>query len=281
MKFPRSHEALQRAGVDFLQKCLNYDASRRPSATTLLTHELVHKHGVVYRGAVAAAAQPPPTPPGVSADAAVVQPASAAETAQAVHAAPADASKSQRRDLAQAESQADKPEAAIAEDSRKCNCSGNCKGGKKAHGDDGCQSPSSDGSRFCPNCRCKAVKREALLPPNDLEYSSGDESAHVPKQRCSDGRSRGDTCYRHRHAKLSLVLKACRRLGRFGLLDLLVPCDVEVFLKAPIHDDLVLQLIGAWLKHPVAIEALARSRPRGSAYSAAALMKCLHGVLRP
>lgn len=96
-----------------------------------------------------------------------------------------------------------------------------------------------------------------------------------------EARFRGVTCWQHKHATLSLELKACRRLGRFGLLDQLIPCDVEAFLKAPIHDDLVLQLIGAWLKHPTAIEALGRLRPPRVAYSAAALMESLYGASRP
>ena len=273
VKFPRSHAVLQAAGRNFSQKCLKYDASHRPSAATLLTHGLVHEHGTVYRcaAAAAAAAQPLRPPPAAPLPA---QPANAAGAAQAVDSATAP---TQPLEPGEESAQADAPDAR-SKDCSKCACHGFCRNGKNCHGNDGCKLPPIDGSDFCSECRCKAVKRKARAPPNELEYSSGDEDAHVPHLRCVDARSRGDTCSRHRHAKFSLVLKACRRLGRAGLLDSLVPCDVEEFLQAPIHDDLVLQTIGAWIKHPVAVKALGRCRPRERGYSAAALMECLHGV---
>lgn len=277
VKFPRSHAGLQAAGNDFLRKCFKYDASHRLSAAALLTHELVHEHGAVYRCTAVAADIPVVRlpPPGTSV---ANQPGNAAQAEKEAASVEPPIPHPAQEDAAE---QGTLPEGSSAGDGHKCACSGFCKNGKNCHGSDGCKTPPADGSRFCDACRCKAVKRKAHAPPTDLEYSSGDEDAHVPNERCMKSRSRGDTCDRHRHAKMSLVLKACRRLGRHGLLDLLVPCDVEAFLQAPIHDDLVLQMIGAWIKHPVAVEALGRCRPRGRGYSADALMECLHGVPSP
>ena len=278
MKFPRSHAALQQAGSDFLRKCLTFDASRRPYAATLLTHEMIREHGIVYRKSTAAVAQSVPPPLVASA---VALPMSAARATPVPTAAPAEETQTPRQEPEE-KANKDASKASNAWHPVACACAGFCRHGKKCHGDIGCKNLSTEGSRCCEDCRCKAVKRGANVPPNEHEYSSGgEEEEHVPGKRCEEPRIRGDTCGRHRHAKFSLVLKACRRLGRHGLLDMLVPCDVEAFLQAPIHDDLVLQLIGAWVKHPVAVEALGRCRPKGRNYTAAARLRCLHSVPSP
>ena len=287
VKFPRSHSALQQAGCDFLQKCLKYDASERRSAANLIVHVLVHEHGFVCRSASEARVrpcpqQPPPLGPVAevaSAVAGAVQPANAAGAAQTADAVAPAAEEPRTQHAEQARAEEDEAKAGGTAP-KLCSCTGFCRSGKNCHGSEGCKSPPTDGSKFCQACRCKAVKRKACAPPGDFEYSSGDEDATTPRM-CVEPRSRGETCSRHRYTKFSLVLKACRRLGRNGVLDKLVPCDIEAFLRAPIHDDLVLQLIGAWIKHPKAIEALGRNRPKGRGFTAAALMGCLHQVPSP
>ena len=74
-----------------------------------------------------------------------------------------------------------------------------------------------------------------------------------------------------------------RRLSQEGLLQQMIPCDVEQLLasRTEFGDDLVLQLIAAWLKEPAAVKAMVNFKPTRKCYSAKELMCCLHQVSRP
>jgi len=286
LRFPRSHQELEPHGKDFIMQTLQLDASARPAAAALCVHPLVADHGSVRRAVAGGVSPGKPAAgdarsPGVAGAGCCPQvpaPAGNGEpSAQGSGGDPADA---------------------------KCDCSGFCISGKNNHAD-GCQQLASPGSSVCLGCRCKAVRKVANSVPVNLEFSSGSEadlpsnqelrpsrtpkkgcvgdsrsrSRVAPGERCTRQRARGETCRWHPYSRFSLVLKACRRFGRLGLLENLIPCDIEAFLAAGcIHEDLVLQLIGAWLKHPVAIMALNTHCPRGKSYSPWDLMRCLHHV---
>ena len=293
LRFPRSHTELEGPGKDLLLKCLQLEASERPAVADLCVHALVFQHGSVHRASEAGGVAP-----GAPAGAAARSGAGNLVADPVAPVAPAARSARQQPPLALGSQGGGEAAAAGAD----CACTGFCVNGKSNH-PSGCKQATSPGSSYCSSCRCKAVGRRFRCAPGALECSSGSdtdppgsEGPHTskrasvedslgasrrtaPGERCFRSRKRGETCYAHVYAKFSIVLKACRRLGRIGLLQDLVPCDIEAFLAAgPIHDDLVLQFIGAWLKHPLAIAALSACRPQGSSYSPRDLMNCLHQV---
>jgi len=96
-------------------------------------------------------------------------------------------------------------------------------------------------------------------------------------------RSRSAFCYYHGYLALSRELQVVRHLGQEGLLQHMVPCDVEELLanRTKLGKDLVLQLIAAWLQEPAAIKALVKFKPARTDYTATELMRTLHDVSRP
>jgi Protein kinase domain len=253
------------AGMDLARSCLCWHPVRRITAAECMQHAFFQNAGAAAAANVVSAGErkQPGAASGEQPAAAAVG-SSAAEPAAVTSARSDEADRScDKADVSMPGPQSTLPRLKCAAEGP-CQCQGYC---ARRHGAGKCLGSRLAGSAFCNNCTCVCV-----------EVGAGSS-----RGRCLCCRSRSEYCYRHLYLSMPRELQVVRHLGQEGLLQQMMPCDVEQLLasRAKFGKDLVLQFIAAWLKEPAAIKALAKFKPNGTVYTARELMGTLHQVSRP
>ena len=129
----------------------------------------------------------------------------------------------------------------------------------------------SHGFRKCPRLRVPST-----LLCNECACTAGSDSSSSRSSRCRCERYQSHYCFSHLYLSLPRELQVLRRLSQEGLLQQMIPSDLEQFLASrnEFGDDLVLQLIAAWLQEPAAVRALVNFKPKRTNYSAKELLCC-------
>jgi hypothetical protein len=94
-------------------------------------------------------------------------------------------------------------------------------------------------------------------------------------------------CYKHMHLMCPPAFQAIRSLGKSGLLELVVPCDLEALLQGAKYDsNLAVELLAGWVKDPAAIRSPyihhhIETSNGSAAHTAESLLRVLQKVPRP
>jgi hypothetical protein len=90
-------------------------------------------------------------------------------------------------------------------------------------------------------------------------------------------------CHRNAYQSLNPVFRVIRQMSVSGLLDRMLPRDIQAFLTAlpDFEHDLALELICAWVNEPAAIRLVIAHRPSSRRYTGEDLLVSLQQVCGP
>lgn len=100
---------------------------------------------------------------------------------------------------------------------------------------------------------------------------------------CGLSKFRQDYCFKHAYMHLSIEFRVICQASSEGILQHMMPQDVEVFLSTRLmfYRDEALQFIAAWIMEPAAIIALGSLLPAAGTYSGERLSRILQQVRGP